>query len=61
MRWAAPGATTIDYVVLGPAGDPLATVTLPKSIVPQVVSRKIMWGVATDADGTDSVVRYRVH
>jgi hypothetical protein len=60
MYWAAPGAATRQYVVLGSNGDPLATVVLPKSVLPQVISRHVMWGVLTDADGIDSVVRYRV-
>lgn len=55
------GTHTFQYLVLPPNGATLATITLPRATLPQVVSRTTLWAVVTDADGVDSVVRYRVH
>ena len=60
MYWAEPRGGTGEYLVLDANGKALATVSLPRTLVLQGVSRSTVWGVLTDDDGVDSVVRYHV-
>jgi hypothetical protein len=54
------GLPTHRYNVFDATGKIVATVVLPSSVRPWVVSKDRMWGVDRDADGLESVVRYRV-
>lgn len=57
MRPAAEGRP---YLVLNAAGDPVGTVTVPRSTRVRQARADRIWVTETDDDGLSSVVRYRV-
>lgn len=54
------GLPTHRYNIFDATGKIVATVVPPSNVRPWVVSKDQMWGVDRDADGLESVVRYRV-
>jgi hypothetical protein len=46
--------------ILDARGEPVGIVTLPTSVTAQVADRGTVWGIDTDADGIQSVVRFTV-
>jgi len=55
-----PDAVGRHWMVLSPNGDPIGRVTLPPTFFFRVGTRTALWGTEEDADGIESVVRYRI-
>jgi len=55
-----PDAVGRHWMVLSPTGDPIGRVTLPPTFFFRVGTRTALWGTEEDADGIESVVRYRI-
>ena len=57
-RWTPPG----DHVwhVLDASGNMAVAVALPPNVTLQTASRDAIWGIETDDDGLQSVVRFRI-
>lgn len=54
------GSATAQHLLLDPTGRPLGMVTLPASVKVMVVARTELWGTMADANGLESIVRYRL-
>jgi hypothetical protein len=48
------------YLILGPSGTAVGRVRVPENVRVVVANATHFWGIETDNDGTQSVVRYRV-
>jgi hypothetical protein len=48
------------WQVLDGQGNPIGRVSIPWSVEVQVASRTAIWGVETDDDGIEHIVRYRL-
>lgn len=48
------------WLVLDPKGNLVGTITLPPDITLQVADLNTIWGLETDADGLQGIVRYKV-
>jgi hypothetical protein len=59
LRMQSEGATA-PWEIVDPRGSLVGTLHLPRTLQPVVVSRTIFWGIDTDSDGLESVVRERV-
>jgi hypothetical protein len=55
-----PDATGRHWLLLKPNGDPVGQVTLPATFFLRVASTSMLWGTVEDADGIESLVRYRI-
>jgi len=55
------GSRTVDYTVIAPNGNLVATLTLPRNVTLRAVVGDTVWGVETDADDVPSIVRYRIN
>ena len=53
-------AGTRQWLVLGPTGSVVGRVAVPDNVRIVVAGATHIWGIETDADGVQSVVRYRV-
>jgi hypothetical protein len=47
--------------VLDPRGNPVATVKFPANVTILAADMTATWGVETDVDGLNSVVRYKLN
>jgi hypothetical protein len=57
-EWAADA--NHHWRILDPEGSPIGALTLPHNIRVSIAERNRFWGISTDADGLQSVVRYRI-
>ncbi len=57
-QWAADASH--HWLVLDPKGNPTGELTVPHNITIHAAERGQFWGIDTDADGLQSVVRYQV-
>jgi hypothetical protein len=48
------------WQVLDARGDLIGRVTLPRAVHLHVAEASALWGIETDSDGLEHVVRYRV-
>lgn len=60
LRRERLGARSVEYLVLGPDGDILASVAAPPGLRILQAQRDMVWGVESDALEVPYVVRYRV-
>ena len=56
--YGAAGARS--WRVLDERGEVQGRVTFPANVQVMVASRDIVWGIETDADGLQHIIRYRV-
>ncbi|MEO7354857.1 MAG: hypothetical protein ABIZ70_10990 [Gemmatimonadales bacterium] len=60
--WVAEGGVGAErsWLILDARGDQVARVKLPRSFVPRVADGSQLWGIDSDDDGLQRVVRYRI-
>lgn len=54
------GSGDVDYTVIGPNGNVLATLTVKRSVIIKAVSGDLVWTVETGEDDVQSIARYRI-
>jgi hypothetical protein len=69
LRVARDGAVLIafyttgterDFLLIDPQGRPVASLRLPNAVRVHQIEGSMLWGTVRNADGVDSVVRYRI-
>jgi hypothetical protein len=54
------GATERELLLIDPSGTPVAALRLPKAVEVRQIEGDRVWGILRDANGVESIVRYRV-
>ena len=57
IQGAVPGHS---WLVLNAKGSPVGQVKVPENVDLKVADRHNIWGLETDADGLEGIVRYRI-